>query len=214
MKTILLDRANIKERAKLLVEGNMWNFWKPVMISFGISIGFVLILSVLNISDESLLGQILNFVFSMLLTPLTIGITRYNLNIVRGKKNDIKNIFEPYKDYKFVLMVIGLGFLIEVITTIGTLLLIVPGIIAAIALSMCYYLVADKKTKGIKNTLKKSYDMMNGHKMDYFILEFSFLGWILVCLVTFGLALIYVLPYMTATYTLFYEDLKELTTKK
>lgn len=46
--------------------------------------------------------------------------------------------------------------------------------------------------------LQKSRNLMNGKKQDRFILSLSFIPWILLSLVTFGLANIYVIPYMLA----------------
>ncbi len=50
---------------------------------------------------------------------------------------------------------------------------------------------------------------MKGHKWELFVLLFSFFWWYLLCFITFGLALIYVTPYVEATVINFYEKLKE-----
>ena len=49
---------------------------------------------------------------------------------------------------------------------------------------------------------------MNGHKMDLFVLELSFIGWTLLSVITFGIASIYIVPYMNATMANFYESIK------
>lgn len=51
-------------------------------------------------------------------------------------------------------------------------------------------------------------EMTNGYKMDLFILGLSFIGWILLCCVTLGIAAIWVIPYMNATYANAYKSLK------
>ena len=60
------------------------------------------------------------------------------------------------------------------------------------------------KDLGYKAVLDKSAEMMNGHKMELFVLQLSFIGWMLLGCITFGLAFIYVSPYMQATYVNFY----------
>lgn len=50
--------------------------------------------------------------------------------------------------------------------------------------------------------------MTNGHKMDLFVLELSFIGWGLLCVITLGIAGIWVMPYMSATYVNAYYSLK------
>ena len=60
-----------------------------------------------------------------------------------------------------------------------------------------------------KEALKESQRMMDGHKWELFVLGLSFIPWLLLVCVTFGIALLYVGPYMQVTYTNFYRTLKE-----
>ena len=50
--------------------------------------------------------------------------------------------------------------------------------------------------------------MMKGHRWEYFCLYFSFIGWILLEIITLGIASIWVNPYMSATFAGYYEKLK------
>ena len=58
------------------------------------------------------------------------------------------------------------------------------------------------------DAIRKSNAMMKGHKFDLFYLELSFIGWGILCLFTFGLGFIWLIPYMYTTIAAFYEDLK------
>ena len=71
--------------------------------------------------------------------------------------------------------------------------------------------MADEKYRelGISDLLKKSEEMMKGHKMDYFLLQLSFIGWMLLAIPTFGLIMIWVGPYMSVAQAKFLNDLKE-----
>jgi uncharacterized membrane protein len=51
--------------------------------------------------------------------------------------------------------------------------------------------------------------MMKGHKMDLFLLWLSFIGWMLLSLLSVGLGFLLLMPYMQTTFAHFYEDLKE-----
>ena len=53
--------------------------------------------------------------------------------------------------------------------------------------------------------------MMDGHKMELFVLDLSFIGWYLLCVITFGIAFIWVAPYIQATKTNFYHQIKNET---
>ena len=59
-----------------------------------------------------------------------------------------------------------------------------------------------------KEALDESIDIMDGHKMDYFVLVLSFIPWMILVSITCGLASLYVSPYMTATFANFYLAIK------
>ena len=100
-----------------------------------------------------------------------------------------------------------------IIIGLWTLLFIIPGIIASFSYVMVVYLIAEDDIDGM-NTLRKSANMMNGYKMDYFVFSLSFILWILSVIFTFGLTIIYVGPYITISQTLYYEELKKINKKK
>ena len=47
---------------------------------------------------------------------------------------------------------------------------------------------------------------MDGHKWELFCLELSFIGWVLLAGITFGVGGIFLAPYMKAAYAAFYRD--------
>jgi uncharacterized membrane protein len=73
---------------------------------------------------------------------------------------------------------------------------------------MSLYILAENKGKPALECIKESMAMTEGHKMDLFVLGLSFIGWGLLCSITFGIAGIWVVPYMQATYTNVYNSLK------
>ena len=58
--------------------------------------------------------------------------------------------------------------------------------------------------------IRKSKEMMNGYKMDYFMLVLSFFGWLLLGIFTLGILYIWLVPYMNVTFILYYEELKKV----
>ena len=50
--------------------------------------------------------------------------------------------------------------------------------------------------------------MMEGHKMQFFLLQLSFIGWALLCLLTLGIGFFFLQPYMSVATASFYLDLK------
>lgn len=75
---------------------------------------------------------------------------------------------------------------------------------------MTPFILADDDYPNVKfgEAIKLSMRMMDGRKMDLFLLGLSFFFWGLLVAITFGLAIIYVGPYMQATLTEFYLDVK------
>ena len=72
---------------------------------------------------------------------------------------------------------------------------------------MVPYILEEKKDYTVGKAMKMSRKIMRGHKWELFCLRFSFLGWYILSLLTFGLALFYVLPYMNTAEAVFYNEI-------
>ena len=73
---------------------------------------------------------------------------------------------------------------------------------------MAMYVLAENKGMSATECINASKEMTNGHKMDLFVLSLSFIGWMMLGSITFGLAYIWVMPYMNATFANAYNSLK------
>ena len=89
-----------------------------------------------------------------------------------------------------------------------TLLFIIPGIYKAIQYSMVPYIAVEHPELSASETIAMSRRMTNGHIFDLFLLGLSFIGWILLAMVTLGIGYYWVMPYMYTTYAAYYGDLK------
>ena len=78
----------------------------------------------------------------------------------------------------------------------------------AFAYSMSWFVLAENPNMTAREAIRESKEIMNGHKMDFFVLSLSFIPWILLVYVTLGIASIYVMPYMQLTITNFYHNIK------
>jgi uncharacterized membrane protein len=144
--------------------------------------------------------------FSFILTgPLTLGVSAFFLKLIRNEGPGINDLGEGLK---CLLKSFILNLLIAVFTTLWSLLLIIPGIIAAFRYSMAYYIMMDNPQLSAFEALKQSKYMMVGHKFEFFVLQLSFLGWFLLGALTLGFAFLWVNPYYEATKAIFYQDLK------
>jgi len=91
-----------------------------------------------------------------------------------------------------------------------TLLLIIPGIIAALSYSMTFYILVDEPTIKAQEALDRSKKMMDGHKMKLFYLCLRFWGLAILCLFTLGIGFLWLIPYMQVTTACFYDDINGL----
>ena len=129
------------------------------------------------------------------------------VKFINDQPVEFKDIFNYSKDFG---RAIGAVLLQALYVFLFALLLIIPGIMKLIAYSLVPYLMADDKydNLGLKELLTKSEEMMNGHKMDYFMLNLSFIGWHILAIFTLGILEIWVIPYQTTATTKFLNDIK------
>jgi uncharacterized membrane protein len=138
--------------------------------------------------------------------PLVIGYIAIILTIVRGGDAKIEQIFDNFSG-RFVSNM-ALFVLQYLYTFLWTMLFIIPGIVKSYSYAMSYYIMCDNPEMGANEAITRSREMMNGHKWQLFCLRFSFIGWILLSILTFGVLMIFVAPYMQAAEAEFYENLK------
>jgi len=196
-----IDRTEIKEEAKDFLADNWVKLALMTFIYYGIVfIGIILL-------DEIL--QNLSLVLDILLLPMYAALIAAIINLVEGKKIKVISLFDfYYKNIGFGLKV-SLALLISMILVIlGLILFIIPGIIIMMGLAQVMFILFDEPKLKIIDAFKKSWTMMQGYKMDYFILNLSFLGWGILALLTFGIGLIWLIPYMLITYYLYYKKIK------
>ena len=75
---------------------------------------------------------------------------------------------------------------------------IIIAIIKGYAYGLAIYLSKDNDQMGYNDAITNSRRLMDGKKQDRFMLSLSFIPWILLSIITMGLANIYVIPYMLA----------------
>lgn len=88
-----------------------------------------------------------------------------------------------------------------------SLLLIIPGIIKAIAYSQMFYIIAEYKEVSVTKAMRISIEITKGHKWDIFVMYLSFIGWDIICLFTMGIGNLWLTPYKNMTYINAYHSL-------
>lgn len=74
---------------------------------------------------------------------------------------------------------------------------------------MTPYILKDNPEMKNNAAIEESMRMMDGHKLELFLLDLSFIGWALLSLLTCGIGFLWLTPYMNMARVNFYEDLKK-----
>ena len=148
-------------------------------------------------------------IVSLLLAgPLQLGLCFFFLNLVKGKETRFELLFEGFKPLLTVLLAYAI---ITVLTVIGLILLIVPGIVVALGFSMTYYVIAEDPEISFQTALEQSWKLTDGYKMELLELNLRFIPWYLLGLLCFIVGVFAVVPWHNTTLTLYYQYLKENT---
>jgi len=136
--------------------------------------------------------------------PISLGYTTLILLISRNQKPDFTILFSGFKRIgdSFVAYL-----LMSIFTILWFFLLIIPGFIAMLRYSQTYYILSEDKNIGPLDAITKSKQMMVGNKWKLFCLYCRFIGWLILCIITLGLAGLYVGPYLSQSCANFYNDL-------
>lgn len=143
----------------------------------------------------------------LVIGPLYFGLFEYFMRIKRQEPAVLENLFDGFKKFipSFLLVL-----LINIFVILWALLLIIPGIIAALSYSQAFFILIDNPELSAVEAIKKSKAMMYGHKWRYFVLSLSFIGWGILAILTAGIGFLWLLPYMLTTIINFYDELKGL----
>lgn len=185
-----MERGILKERARAQMQGK-------VGILAGITALYLLICWL------SSYIAVLNLVLTPALSLAMLGIY---LRLTDGAHPSVRELFAEFANFWSALKVMLLS---GVFTFLWSLLLVIPGIVKAIGYSQALYILAENPNMGAREALRRSERMMVGHKMEYVMLQLSFLGWHILAGCTMGILYLWLLPYIMTTNTNFYLALKE-----
>ena len=145
-------------------------------------------------------------IIAWLLVPFTIGMAGYFLNHLRGGNPDWKSLYREGLDNYGTYFKVGV--VTEIFTVLWTLLFIIPGIIKGLEWFFVHQIIHDNPNLDGKQARDLSKRMTDGFKGELFVMELSFILWYLLVAVTFGIANLYVAPYVGCTTAMYYENLK------
>lgn len=206
MKTSSNYRAQAREVLR--------NQWGDAAIA-----ALIILIITLAISTPSIISSLkgsewggsITTLLSVLVLPLQYAFYISLLDLVRTNETNVVNYTITYaRQHAYA----NLRFLVAglLIMILSSLLAVVTLGIGAIILSYAYgmvpYLLHDYPELTPREAMKISREMMRGQKWNLFVLDLTFIGWILLSIITLGVGMLVVQPYMLTARAAFYNDLK------
>lgn len=148
-------------------------------------------------------GGASSLIGTIICLPISFALTVAFLRLKRGAQIGVNDLFSYFNMRVFLTMLLKFIYVV-----LWSLLLIVPGIIKSYSYAMTEFLMLDNPELQNNAAIEKSMEMMKGNKMRLFLLDLSFIGWILLCILTLGIGVILLEPYIETAHAAFYENLK------
>ena len=152
------------------------------------------------VSVAGLLG-IVSFILG---GTVELGYARFLLKQHDKRELQFSDLFSQFDRF-------GTGFAQKFLRTLfivlWSLLFIIPGIVKGLSYAMTPFILEEHPEMTASQAIKASMQLMDGHKMDLFILGLSFIGWSLLACLTMGIGFLFLNPYMNAAYAAFYRDI-------
>ena len=152
--------------------------------------------------SPSVLGELLDVCISIMSIMISAGFTLFCLNVSRGAAAGFGNLFDSFGMF---FKILWLSIVSSIFIFLWSLLFVIPGIVASYRYSLALYILLDDPEKGVMQCLAESKRLTCGCKWQLFVLDLSFLGWLLLSAVPF--VMLYTMPYMEVTKANFYNEI-------
>lgn len=218
-----MDTKLLRARARENLAGS-WGISVAVALVAGLLGGLITSSgSTFNINiDEEILYELPHFLWTFVLTlssfsgilglaafiiggVIQLGYAGFLLKQHDGQDTTFHELFSQFDRF-------GTGFaqafLRNLFTALWALLFIIPGIVKSLSYAMTPFILAEHPELTASQAIDRSKEMMDGHKMDLFVLNLSFIGWSLLSALTLGIGSLFLNPYTNAAYAAFYRQLQ------
>jgi len=165
--------------------------WKFIWLFVGIVFVIVIIALIIGFGYSAFLSN-----------PLRFGLNKFYVHR-EPEDRAIGTVFSAFKKGTYMSVVKTL-FMKDIIVFLWSLLFIIPGWIKSYAYRLVPYIINDHPELDYKEALRRSQEMTDGEKFSMFVLDLSFIGWSLLTILTCGIGILFLNPYVEATWAQFY----------
>lgn len=209
---MMKTNSEIRKTARMALDGKWGTFVMLTLVFYVVSLFTALpgqlgdaLIKADVMTDLGAVLSSFGFVLTLLMLPLSWGYVVSLLRNHRGGDVEVSNIFDGFRQYGRVWFTV---FLTGLYTFLWTLVLIVPGIVKSCSYGVTNYVLYDNPDLSGNAAIERSMAMMEGHKMQLFLLALSFIGWGILCLFTLCVGFLWLVPYVQASMAAFYEEVK------
>ena len=150
-------------------------------------------------------GMVGQGIVTILLLPLSWGYLVYFLRLIREENIDYERLFDGFSQYVRITLA---ELLKGIYVLLWLFLFIIPGFVKSYSYAMTEFILKDNPEISGEEAICRSMKMMQGHKMQLFLLDLSMIGWLILSFLTLGIGFLFLVPYNYSAHAHFYEDLK------
>ena len=150
-------------------------------------------------------GMVWQGIITILLLPLAWGFKVFFQRLIREENTDYERLFDGFSQYVRITLA---ELLKGIYILLWMMLFIIPGIVKDYSYAMTEFILKDNPEISGEEAICQSMKMMDGHKMQLFLLDLSMIGWAILSCLTLGIGFIFLVPYNYSAHAHFYEDLK------
>lgn len=206
-----MNKTLIKQNAKSAFKAN---YWFCVFSAAILTIVNYVASAALSHSSSWLAAIFAVLFLALIVNPFSVGIARFFVMNGDGKTPNSSEALYAFQNNKRdsgkpnYCHIVQVLIVRDLCLMVWYILLIIPGIIKSYAYALVPYLLADHPEWSYQECIETSQNLMNGYKMELFLLDLSFIGWHILNTFTFGiLGLFYVKPYVEQAHAGFYREL-------
>ena len=184
--------------------GSQGNYWASYEGFYNSAVFRAFLFFMIGMVSITLVWTLITFLIG---GAIDLGQITFFTGLAQGKDMQVSDLFSQFHLFGKAL---GLRIVMNLFIGLWSLLFMIPGIMAAYRYGMAPDIMAENPDVGIMEAIELSKQMMMGNKFRLFCLQWSFFGWMLVGVLTFGIGLLWVNPYMEAATAVFYLDISSL----
>ena len=150
-----------------------------------------------------------SIIFVSLVFPFYVCLANVPLLIINDERIETTKIFAPIYKMRYFIEYAIAGVQKYICTILWSFLFIFPGIMAHYRYSYARYIFATTEELTAGEAIAKSKELTDGNKTQLFALDFSFIGWFVIGVITCGLGLIFMVGYHEVVTAMYYKKIAE-----